>query len=270
MKKIVKFKKYSRIAAFFVFLMCLSSCTPSIEYEQANKMYNEIIQNNYSQENEYISDKFSFESFSSTVYDFIGTKQFNELTTKISLNLDYDYARIFIKEVVVIPSKEVKQISIHELYVTKSNDNYRFGERNYENNELIFEDEYINSNWLKKDEIISKVNSYARTYLYDALSISDDIFFNYEKDTAYKNIYFKSDLEKSLIVGATIVEEVKDLDVTSKHVIEFIHDKLTNYRYMSDKVIETYYSEKVNFNFSFEYEKPYSDTRTFQDIENYL
>lgn len=269
MKKIVKFKNYSGIAAFFVFLMCLSSCTPSIEYEQANKMYNEIIENNYSQESKYVADKFSFESFNSTVYDLNGTKQFHETTTKISLNLDYEYARIFIKEKVVIPSNKINQISIYELYVTKSNDNYRFGERNYDNNELIFEDEYINSDWLKKYEIQSKANSYARTYLDNVLSISDNIFFNYAKDTAYKNIYFKSDLEKSLIVGATIVGEEKGLDVSSKHEIEFINNKLTNYKYKSEKVNETN-SMKVDYNFSFEYDKPYSDTRTFQDIENYL
>ena len=111
--------------------MCLSYCTPTIEYEVAKEMYNEIKQNYNNKENEIIADKYSYESFNSTVYNLNGTKQYYETTMRISLDLDLAHARIFIKEVINIPSNKDKRISIYEKYVSKHNANYRFGERIY-------------------------------------------------------------------------------------------------------------------------------------------
>lgn len=267
MKSKQSFKKYSVIAAIFIFSTALYSCAPTISYEQANDIFNVVKESH--QDGKYVADKYSFElnSFDTTIMD--NNKTTYDVKIMVTVDKELNYGRYFRKETITYYATKQKTINIEEKYVVNHNSNYRFGDRRYQGNEMVYEEETINASWIEKNEMIASIDWHPAFLLNNIFIVSKNILDNYYFATPYHNTTFKSKDDSSLILGAKISTEERGLNVTTDYTINYENYKLSNAKYFITKKAGNT-DVKQNLNYSYKYDNLKYDSRVFQDIETYL
>ena len=267
MKSKKSFKKYSGIAAIFIISTALYSCAPTISYEKANDIFN-VAKESHSN-GEYVADKYSFElnSFDTTIMG--GNKTTYDVNMMVTVDKELNYARYFRKEIIINYATKRKTINIEENYVVKHNSNYRFGNRRYRENKMLYEEETISASWIQKNEMIASIDSYSTSYLNNILFVSKNILDNYYFDNPYQNTTFKSNDDSSLILGARIFTEERGLNVTTDYTINYENYKLSHVKFFITKKASEI-DVKQNLTYLYKYDNLKYDSRVFQDIETYL